>query len=154
MRSMIVLLGLLIGVAAVGCNRPERVPLGKVSGSVSLDGQPISDGTIILEVPGNRSAYGKIVNGQITEVTTYDVGDGAPVGQAKIAIFATSAAASAESPAADAPADPGTLAPLNRAYMSSGNSLLPAKFNNPATSGLEAPIAAGDNQLKLEINSR
>jgi len=138
-------------VALIGCNRPERVPLGKVTGTVSHKGQPISEGAIIFEVPGARSAYGKIINGEIAEVTTYEVGDGVPVGTAKIAVFATAAPAAAPSPAADASSDPGAAGPVSASYMSGGTSLLPAKFNDPATSGLEAPITAGDNTLKLEI---
>ncbi len=154
MRLFLLFSWLSIGsVALLGCNPSDRVPLGKVSGTVSYQGQPISDGTIILEVPGARSAYGKIINGEISEVTTYDVGDGVPVGKARIAVFATSAPAPAASPAAEPPSDPGTVTPVNASYMSGGSSLLPAKFNDPATSGLEAQISAGDNTLKLEIGS-
>lgn len=146
-------LALWMAVAALlssGCSRGDRSPVGRVTGTVNYRGQPIQEGTIIFEVPGSRSATGTITGGKITDVTTYDPGDGVPVGTAKIAVFATDAGAAAS--AVTSGADPGGGGPLGADYMGGGaKSLIPAKYNNPATSGLAREIAAGDNELTLDL---
>jgi hypothetical protein len=121
-----------------------------VTGTVTFKGQPLASGTIVFEVSGARPANGKIVDGQITEVTTYDRDDGAPVGQARIAVFAASSPASG-SPAA-APPDPGSAIDLAHNYMDSdAKSLIPEKYNNPATSGLTREIKEGQNTLTIDL---
>ena len=131
-----------------GCGSSQ--PMGTVSGTVSYQGEPIQNGTIVFEVDGARPATGKIVNGQITDVTTDVKGDGVPVGTAKIAVTATDAPpeAAQETPAAT---DPGTQVDMSN-YMGSGaKSIIPPHFNNPATSGLSFEIAAGDNTVTLDL---
>lgn len=151
MRSFVALCLLaLLSFVASGCGKSHG-PMGKVSGTVTYQGSPIPEGTIIFEVPRSRAAYGTIVNGEITELTTFHPGDGVPVGTAKIAVFADQPGGEAANPAPTSDADPGTLAPLGASYMGVGTSLVPAKFNNPATSGLAAEISSGTNSLTLEL---
>src|SRR5262245_44415901 len=88
------LLFLTAGVfLCAGCR--SGVELAPVKGTVTLDGKALARGTIRFESPGQRPATGKIVNGEIVEVTTYQPGDGAPVGSHKVAVWATEDAASA-----------------------------------------------------------
>lgn len=135
-------------VLCAGCGS-DRTPLGKVSGTVSYQGQPIASGTIIFEVAGARPANGKIVDGKITEVTTYETNDGVPVGQAKIAVFATSAG---NAGAAVTSGDPGSLPAPGQSYMDAGaQSLIPAKYNDPSTSGLDREIKEGENTITLDL---
>jgi hypothetical protein len=136
-------------IVSAGCGGSGRAPLGKVTGTVNYRGEPVKSGTIILEVPGTRQATGKIVDGKITEVTTHDPNDGVPVGTAKIAVFATQAAAQGAAPATGG--NPGSYK-MDPNYMGSGaQSLIPAKYNNPATSGLTAEIKKGENTLTLDL---
>jgi len=133
-----------------GCARGDRSPLGDVTGSVTYQGQPLQSGTIVFEVSGARPANGKIVAGKIAEVTTYDPDDGVPVGQARIAVFATEPAGSS-APAA-APPDPGGGMPPAEDYMGAdARSLIPERYNDPATSGLTWEIKPGDNVVTLEL---
>ena len=86
---LFLLLSLVWLVTFAGCGRSDRHPLGSVAGTVRYQGQPLASGTIIFEVAGARPANGTIVDGKIVEVTTYAPQDGAPVGDARIAVFAT-----------------------------------------------------------------
>lgn len=140
---------LACGTGFLGCDgRPSRVP---VTGNVTYEGQPVKEGKIIFEVEGNRPAEGKIVDGKIVDVFTFEPGDGGAIpGHAKAAVFATGAAPAA-TPAAT-PADPGAAGTVKMDYMSGGASLIPARYNDPATSGLEYDINAdrpNDFEVKL-----
>jgi hypothetical protein len=135
-----VLVGLVVGLLALGCNRnPQTVP---VTGTVTYQGKPLATGTIIFESPGSRPATGKIVDGQITEVTTFEPGDGAPPGKHAIAIQSIAETSSAVA------ADPS--AKTSAGYMQA-TSLLPDKYGAPSTSGLSADIQAGMGPLKFEL---
>ena len=150
---LLLLLSLVWLVTFAGCGRSDRHPLGSVAGTVRYQGQPLASGTIIFEVAGARPANGTIVDGKIVEVTTYAPQDGAPVGDARIAVFATapdSAAASA-TPASPA-ANPGAPIAIGPNYMGgAAKSLIPNKYNDPATSGLTWNIKEGENVLDLEL---
>ena len=147
--AAVLLLSLVCLATAPGCGGSDRAPLGEVTGTVSYNGQPIASGTIIFEVPGARPANGKIVDGQIQDVTTYEPNDGAPVGQAKIAVFATGAGGA--SPAATG-ADPGQPIAIDENYMGGGaTSVIPPKYNDPTTSGLTWEIKKGENTVTLDL---
>jgi hypothetical protein len=152
LRSVL-LLPLVCLLACAGCGRSDRARVAQVTGTASYKGQPIASGTIIFEVPGARPANGKIVDGKIMEVTTYEPKDGVPVGQARIAVFATRASAESPSPApGGAPSDPGAPIVLDKNYMGGGaKSLIPEKYNNPATSGLAWEIKKGQNTVTLDL---
>lgn len=79
----------LIFIASIvlisGCGS-DPPPLADVTDTVTFDGDPLTQGTIVFDISGQRTAYGDIVNGQIQDMTTFEDGDGAPLGEAKIAI--------------------------------------------------------------------
>lgn len=142
---MFVLLGL-----ALGCGGSGRGPLGQVEGTVTLEGKPINEGTIIFEVAGARPATGTISSGKIVDVTTYEPNDGVPVGEASVAIFATGTApAPAET---TTPANPDEASQLGKNYMGgNAQSLIPKKYNNPATSELNCTIESGKNEVSFDL---
>jgi len=144
LTSCVMILGLAL---LVGCG-PSGPPLGKVSGTVTLDGEPLAQGSISFEVPGVRTATGKIANGQIVEVTTFETGDGAPVGEATVTISSVEEA----EPSAPAP-EASTDAPAEDNLMKEYNYITPTKYANPETSGLSATINDGDNTLSFELTS-
>ncbi|MGL4555105.1 MAG: hypothetical protein ACRC33_28400 [Gemmataceae bacterium] len=133
-------LALLLPLAALiaGCGSN----LGQVTGTVTYEGTPLADGTIIFETTGARPATGKIVAGKITDVMTSRPGDGVPPGSHKVAIHAIEAAGSA---VAANPGDKTGIASMQT------KSLIPAKYGDPATSGLTAEIKPGSNELKFEL---
>jgi len=133
-----------------GCG-PKRPPLGKIEGTVRFDGEPIESGTIIFTVSGQRDASGQIVNGNIKDVTTFDIGDGAPVGEARIAVIVIkdSPAQAVASPAFDDSAAPGG-GPVMR--LEGGDFAIPPRYFNPETSGLTTTIKQGiTNSVNLEL---
>jgi hypothetical protein len=127
-----------------GCSGgPKLVP---VTGTVTLDDKPLARGTLTLETPGMRPATLTVVDGKITEATTFKTGDGVPVGKHKVAVSATAEAASAVA------ATPGDGKAPGPNYMG-GKSLIPAKYNNPETSGLTADVGPGETTVKFELKS-
>lgn len=139
------LLALTIGSGFLaGCS--DRPKLAKVKGTVTLDGKPLPYGTVTFESKGLRSATGKIVNGEITNVTTYEPGDGAPVATHRVVVTANA------EPGPAVVANPGDQKAPKGDYMS-GKSLIPAAYNNPDTSGLTAEVTAGENSVELKLSS-
>jgi hypothetical protein len=70
---------------SLGCSdgRPERVA---VSGVVKIDGVPLRDGFITLVPAKGRSSFGDIDDQGRFTLTTYEPGDGAPIGVAKVEV--------------------------------------------------------------------
>lgn len=48
----------ILSAATHGCNRADGPPLGKVSGVVTLDGQPLADAIITFAPPNGRPSQG------------------------------------------------------------------------------------------------
>ena len=133
-----------------GCG-PRGPALAEVSGTVTLDGRPLERGTITFEATGLRAATARIVDGRIVEATTHRANDGVPVGRQRIAVFSRAEPVALKPGTAPAKASPGSAAfPPSM----TGPSLLPARYNDPATSGLTATISPGQNTLSLELHRR
>ncbi|MCL2623484.1 MAG: hypothetical protein FWD31_07445 [Planctomycetaceae bacterium] len=145
-------LGIVLLVTAVamtaGCG-PKRPPTAKVNGTVTYQGKPLATGTIIFEVDDARPATGKIVDGNIVDVTTFDKNDGVSIGLAKIAIVARE---EVEEIIADT-GDPSAARRPPANYMGIGGRLiLPPHYGNPSTSQLTATIEKGkENTIDLVL---
>jgi hypothetical protein len=125
----------LFACVVVGAGCGPGVATAPIKGKVLLDSKPLPKGTIRFESAGNRAATGKIVDGEIVEVTTYSPGDGAPIAKHMIAVWATEEASN----------DPG------KANYMAGKSLIDTSYNNPKLSGLEATINSGQNVIELKL---
>ena len=149
-RVMAALLGGLAAALAgalAGCS-PRGPTLAEVSGTVTLDGRPLARGTITFEAAGCRPATARILDGRIIEATTYHARDGVPVGEQRIAIFSRADPAAAK----PAPAPQGAPSAAARFPPSmAGPLLLPARYNDPVSSGLSAIIRPGQNTLSLAL---
>jgi hypothetical protein len=143
---------LILVLASVSCLSgcgSGRQPLGKVTGTVTFEGEPVREGSIVFEVPGMRPASGKIVDGRITEVTTFDPNDGVPLGVAKIAVHAFGGEGAGAGAVA---AHPGDIQPTDMSgYMGVQASLIPPHYNDPASSDLTFEIGRGENNVILEL---
>lgn len=141
--------GLATTLAAMlaGCG-PRPPALAKVSGTVTLDGEPLARGTLTFEATGRRPATARILDGRIIEVTTHRSNDGVPVGHQRIAVFSREEPASGPAHQSQRHGPPATAGfPASMA----GRSLLPARYNDSATSGLSATIRPGHNELSLTL---
>lgn len=142
------LAAIAVGPAGCGSKRPALAP---VTGTVSLDGKPLARGTLTFEAKGLRPATARIEQGRILEATTYRPGDGIPVGQQRIAVFAR-----AEPDGAGSGPSSGKNQPATRhgfpASMTA-RSLLPPRYNEPSTSGLSVDIGPGSNTLDLPLTT-
>jgi len=138
----------LFPLSLVGCSGNE--PTAAVTGTVTVDGKPLAEGTIIFEATGSRPATGKIKDGEIVEVFTYETDDGAPVGSHKVAI-------SARPPASDAATkgNPGEAKKMDANYMGGGKSLIPTRYGDPSSSGLTATVEKGkENRFEFKLDSK
>lgn len=122
----------LILCCTLGCGGSTS----SVSGRVTLDGRPLTKGTITFSPTGNAPA----AIGQISSSGTYRLFVGTsssvPPGQYQVTIVATELV----EPTAT---DPSPLP----------TPLTPEKYNNPATSGLSAEVKAGSNSFDFKLSS-
>ncbi len=121
---------MMLVVLAGGCG-PRRPPLAPVSGQVTYEGKPLKTGKIQFLPAEGRSATGKIRDGRIEEVGTFDRGDGVLVGSHRVAIYAF------------------IREPVG---MEAPPWVIPQRYGDPATSGLTAEIRSGKtNELTFEL---
>jgi hypothetical protein len=126
-----VLMTLLMWISS-GCDRgPHVVP---VRGTVTYLGTPLAVGGITFEPEIGRSAFGRIENGKILDVTTFEPGDGVIVGRARVGIQSTTNLGLVIEPH-----DP----------------LIPPRYFDPTTSGLTVEITAnGDNEFTIPLEGK
>ncbi len=130
---------LLSGVVVIGCGRGSDLPpMAKVSGTVTLNGQPLPRGTVQFVPDIARGTEGPSGVGLIDEnghygITTTGV-NGAIVGRHKISVEAEQE--------------------YDETAISMGPSLIPRRYNNPETSGLAAEVKKGEeNEIPLVLSS-
>lgn len=76
---------LLVVAAGCGGGRPGLVP---VSGVVTIDGQPVTAGQVSLMPKGKRSAIGRLDEKGRFTLSSYELGDGAPIGTHLVTVTA------------------------------------------------------------------
>lgn len=123
-------------LATFGCQRGEV--LGKVSGTVTLDAKPVSDGLVIFSNP----AKGVYITATLDAEGKYAVqtanGFGLPLGDYQIAV----------SPPLPQPAMPG--APKASPPPPSS---IPARYLRYETSGLAMTVSEGENRQDIAMHS-
>src|SRR5262245_45159556 len=71
----------LLALASVaGCGGPEHPPVGRVTGTITLDGQPLGDATVMFQPPDGRPAQGTTDKSGKYSLTYLDGVPGAKVG--------------------------------------------------------------------------
>jgi hypothetical protein len=133
-----------------GCSKNPS--LGRVTGTVTFDGKPLEEGTIIFTVSGTRDASGLIKQGEIQQVTSFQPGDGAPMGEAKVSIIAVKRGGGSISQNDVSGVDSGNPAMSSgRSMMTTSEFLIPTRYTNPETSGLTATISNGVNEVRFDL---
>ena len=129
------LMSLFVSVFFAGCGGGgiEKVPLYPASGTVQMDGKPFGPVSLRFEPEneGGRGFVGTVdASGKITSVTTYKVGDGAPVGTYKVTVFSSMGA----------------------------SKQFPAKYENAKSTPLKVIIAditgEGANAMDIQLDSK
>ena len=140
MRQLLSFAAIVITLFSCVCGCGDgRLPLGEISGNVTLDGKPLAKGQVEF-IGAKRRAYGAVEEGKIVEVTTYEVGDGVPVGMHQVAIR----------PKID---ESLLMSPKGAAAFSSGKSV-PKKYHRVGTSGLSVEVVSGENKVSFELSSK
>jgi len=129
---------LSFGLFATGCGSGGPA-MGRGSGAVKVDGQPLTKGTVTyFSTDGQRpNATGAIDSSGGYTLQTTEPGDGAVVGSYKVAISdADAAAANTALPGMPAPAAKSAIA---KTYLDAN------------TSGLTADVASGSNTKNFDL---
>jgi len=136
LRLQPVLLGVLIA-SAPGCSRVDRVPVYPITGRVLIDGKPLQNATVFLHPPsgdGGLRPVGHTRADGSFDITTYEVGDGAPAGEYRVTVT-WNVGHHIDRP--EAPVDePVTVTS-------------PADYANPKKTPLTCKVEKGTNQLQV-----
>ena len=135
MQNRFQLLGIMSLSVALGCSGSNYQ--AEVSGTVTLDGKPIGPGVVIFAPAGGETnpARGAIQpNGSYFLKTSRDVG--LPPGKYQVSLQIVEL--------------PTNLAPGER-DMSPTKSLIPEKYTDTTTSGLEFEVTPGKNRVNIEL---
>lgn len=128
--SLLLSLGAFLIVVTAGCG-PKRPALAPVGGTVTFEGKSLRSGKIQFTPSEGRSAVGKIRDGRIESVGTFDRDDGALVGKHRVAIFAF------------------VREPVGMEIVPWA---IPKHYGDPATSDLTAEIQSGKtNELTFDL---
>jgi hypothetical protein len=130
-RTATIALGCLL--ATLGCNRGE--PLGQVSGRVTYQGQPVTEGIVVFANPtlgvhrasklGADGRYEVFTNGR----------PGLPLGSYQVSVAP--------------PVDELVIGPINTPPKPREYANLPKKYRSPATSGLTLEVKSGENPFDV-----
>ena len=120
----------------VGCGRPSyQLETAPVSGKVTLDGQPLPSGYVVVPTPKGRMASGKIQPDGTFILTTYNEGDGAQVGTHPVILN-------------EIPSDEFSPIPKEERVP------IPTRYQSAGTSGLTVEVKPGeDNYLELTLTT-
>lgn len=120
--STLTLWGVMLGCSS---QPASPIPLKKVTGMVTLDGDPLPSGSItFMPVVGTNSCTGEIEQGRFT-LSTFSPGDGAPPGEYKVSVVSWTT-----------PPDMGV----------EGVPAIPKKYLDANLSGLTATISEASSQ--------
>ncbi|MDZ7619607.1 MAG: hypothetical protein U1E05_21620 [Patescibacteria group bacterium] len=117
--------------ATVGCGARD---VAHVKGSVSYQQQPLGHGRVVFHPEAGRPAFGEIGPDGTFTLTTRDPRDGALVGNHRVTVHC------------DQASDPTDA-------FSDRDSLVPARYQKPETSGLTAQVEPGTNTFHFELSN-
>ena len=132
MKSNPLIAAMLLLAACVGCGG-NGVRMGYVEGSVTLDGKPVTEAVIRFTSKEQRGARGRVVDGEIVELTTFAVNDGVPVGDHRVTVQESYRGMPKGSPV-----------PAMR---------LPKQYSNVVYTPLTATVERGSNEFTFELVS-
>jgi hypothetical protein len=124
----------LFGLTLAGCgdSGPQRIPVFKTAGKITFNSQPLEGAFLVLH-PKTAAADSPRPTAHVKpdgtfEPTTFETADGAPAGEYVVTI------------------EWHKLVKSGSEWVQ-GPNLLPAKYSNPATSGIVVQVAESQNDL-------
>jgi hypothetical protein len=141
MTRVLALLWLVLFIGA-GCGRSGELPTVKAGGVVKVDDQPLANANVIFTPATGRAATGQTAADGTFTLSTYRPGDGAIIGHHHVTVIARETGDGQT----DRPGAPGIELP--------GKSLIPEKYGNTGTSGLEFDVTeSGENTFQILLTS-
>lgn len=140
--SLTILGGLLLGGLG-GCNAGGGPDLGLVSGTVTLDGQPVSSGIISFVPDETRGSRGPVASAIISTEGRYTLHapgrrPGAVIGFHKVAVACPETISSGESEGEES---------------EDSQCSIPAVYASEETSPITVEVTAGNNTIDVELKS-
>lgn len=143
LRRSLMPLAALLAIAGCGPDRPAMVP---VSGTVTLDGQPVVGASVMLSpAQGGRPASGRTGESGSFTVSTFEPGDGALLGRHTVTVTLQKTTGMT----ADPDGLEGDVAPGGLKVQW----LVPQKYASQKTSGLTVEVQSGMEPLELRLSS-
>ena len=102
----------------VGCQREGRLPTAPVRGTVTLDGQPVTEGEVVFLPAAGKPSRGRLDAEGAFVLSAYTSGDGAVIGAHRVGVIARRGE------------------PEEWSEAPTVEWLVPPRYANPATSGL------------------
>ena len=145
-QARLLLAAALITLPLSGCGKPKPATAA-VQGRVLLDGKPVAGAAVMFEpvnggVPGRGStgADGSFM------LTTFTRDDGALLGRHRVSVskFVTEGVVANDQELESAPGTPGVQP----------KAVLPVRYADPKTSGLEATVAAEGTSVEFALKSK
>lgn len=139
---------------ALGCAGCGNGGLAKVSGRITVSGQPVTSGTIMFYPTTGPGAVSEIKADGSYTLTTFRQGDGAAIGNHKVAIHATSIGPSSVVEAKsveDEVRTAGSAAGGKMLVPGKVTWLVPEKYSLPGQSPLTAEVVRGQNTIDFDI---
>ena len=124
----------IAAIALAGCGeaKPQRTPVFPIKGTISFKGQPMPGALVALHpktpVAGTPSPRANVAKDGAFEVSTYDGGDGAPVGDYTLTVLWYKQV-------------------KNGPDIVSGPNVIPQKYAKAETSDLTISVKEGVNEL-------
>ena len=133
----------LLCLAVVVCGCGGNSKMAPVTGSVTFQGKPLPNAQVnFAPVSGGPIASGQTDSSGRFRLGTMSIDDGALVGQHKISIIARGP---------PRPLRPGEIGSGMPGDTSPGDPLIPEKYFDAKTSGLEREVKRGSNDFAIEL---
>jgi hypothetical protein len=140
--------------AILGCGSkyPETA---KVRGTITIEGKPVASGRVMFVPDHGVPAIGEIQPDGSYQLTTFSPGDGAVLGKHRVTIQSLaitnpqSDPKSFEEEVARATKPEAAAPPVPQVEW-----IIPERYDNESTSGLEAQVAKGMNEINFDVKSK
>lgn len=127
-------------LCVAGCGTPE-IPIAKVSGRVTIDGKPATEGIVYFVPTRGPSAAGAIQSDGSYRLSTRNANDGAVVGRHRVYL----------GPAWPVDNGSGMVADVK---PRAPNTFPPQRYRTPEASGLTAEVSESGSTIDFDLTTR